>query len=65
MTGITKAAVMYYPVCGMLHIKDHLLLIEKNSPCSGVSRFPLSLYEYSFTICPLLSTYFLLTVVLN
>ena len=40
---------------GMMHIKDPLLLIEKNSPCSGSSsRFSLSLSEWSFTIlCPM------------
>ena len=42
--------VMSYPVCGMVHIKEPLLLIEKSSPC-GSSRFPLSLSEWSFTIC--------------
>ena len=30
-----------YPVCGMVHIKEPLLLIGKNSPCGG-SGFPLS-----------------------
>ena len=39
-----------YPVCGMMHIKEPLLLIGKNSPCGG-SGFPLSLYEWSFTMC--------------
>ena len=34
-----------YPVCGMVHTKDPLLLIEKNNPCSGGSGFPLSLSE--------------------
>ena len=27
-------------------------LIEKRSPCSGGSGFPVSLSEWSFTICP-------------
>ena len=40
---------MCYPVCGMVHIKEPLLLIGKCSPCGG-SRFPLSLSEWSFTI---------------
>ena len=35
-----------------LHIKDPLLLIEKSSPCSGGSGFPLTLSQWSFTICP-------------
>ena len=41
---------MYYPVCGMMHIKEPLLLIGMSSPCGG-SGFPLSLSEWSFTIC--------------
>ena len=32
---------MYHQVCGMVYIRDPLLLIEKHSPCSGSSRFPL------------------------
>ena len=39
-----------YPVCGMVHIKEPLLLIRKSSPCSVGSGFPLSLSEWSFTI---------------
>ena len=45
-----KGRGMCYPVCGMVHIKEPLLLIGKSSPCGG-SRFPLSLSEWSFTIC--------------
>ena len=45
-----KGHGMCYPVCGMVHIKEPLLLIEKSSPCGG-SGFPLSLSEWSFTIC--------------
>ena len=41
---------MCYPVCGMMHIKEPLLLIGKSSPCGG-SGFPISLSEWSFTIC--------------
>ena len=41
---------MCYPVCGMVHIKEPLLLIKKSSPCSSRSRPPLSLSELSFTI---------------
>ena len=41
---------MCYPVCGMVHIKEPLLSIKKSSPC-GSSGFPLSLSEWSFTIC--------------
>ena len=42
---------MCYPVCEVVHIKEPLLLIGKSSPCSGGSGFPLSLSEWSFTIC--------------
>ena len=35
-----KGRGMYYPVCGMMHIKEPLLLIGKSSPCGG-SGFPL------------------------
>ena len=46
-----KGRGMCYPVCGMVHIKEPLLLIGKSSPCGG-SGFPLSLSEWYFTICP-------------
>ena len=46
-----KGRGMYYPVCGMMRIKDHLLLIGKSS---GGSGFPLSLSEWPFTIRPTL-----------
>ena len=39
---------MCYSVCGMVHIKEPLLLIGKSSPCGG-SGFPLSRSEWSFT----------------
>ena len=42
---------MCYPVCGMMHIKESLLVIEKSSHYSGSSGFPLSLSEWSLTIC--------------
>ena len=45
-----KGRGMCYSVCGMMHIKEPLLLIGKSSPC-GSSGFPLSLSEWSFTIC--------------
>ena len=45
-----KGCGMSYPVCGMVLIKEPLLLIGKSSPC-GRSGFPLSLSEWSFTIC--------------
>ena len=39
---------MYYP--RMMHLKNPLLLIGKSNPC-GDSGFPLSIFEWSFTIC--------------
>ena len=36
---------MCYPVCGMVHIKEPLLLIGNCSPCSSLS-------DWYFTICP-------------
>ena len=45
-----KGRGMYYPVCGMVHIKEPLLLIDKSSLCGG-SRFPFSLSKWSLTIC--------------
>ena len=45
-----KGCGMYYPACGMMHITEPLLLIGKSSLCGG-SGFPLSLSEWSFTIC--------------
>ena len=46
-----KGRGMCSPVCGMVHIKEPLLLIGKSSLCGG-RGFPLSLSEWSFTICP-------------
>ena len=43
-----KGRGMYYPVCGMVHIKE--LLLYKSSLCGG-SGFPFSLSERSLTIC--------------
>ena len=45
-----KGPGMCYPVCGMMHIKEPLLLIRKNSLCGG-SKFPFSLSEWSLFIC--------------
>ena len=39
-----KGCGMFYSVCGMVHIKEPLLLILKSSLCGG-SRFPFSLSE--------------------
>ena len=44
-----KRCGMFYPVCGMVHIKEPLLLIGKSSPCGG-RGFPLSLFKWSYTI---------------
>ena len=44
-----KGRGMCYPV-HIVHIKEPLLLIGKSIPCGG-SGFPLSLSEWSFTIC--------------
>ena len=41
-----KGCGMYYPVCGMMHIKEPLLLIGKSSVYGGSG-----LSEWSFTIC--------------
>ena len=45
-----KGCGMCYPVCGLVHIKEPLLLIGKSSLC-GSSGFPFSLSERSLTIC--------------
>ena len=39
-TGVTKDVVCY-PVCGMVHIKEPLLLIQDSNSSNGSSRFPL------------------------
>ena len=45
-----KGRGMCYPVCGMVHIKEPLLLIDKSSLYGG-SGYPFSLSEWSLTIC--------------
>ena len=45
-----KGRGMCYPVCGMVHIKEPLLLIDKSSLCGG-SGFLFSLSEWSLNIC--------------
>ena len=47
-----KGCGMCYLVVGLVHIKEPLLLIGKSRPCGG-SGFPLSVSEWSFTICPI------------
>ena len=44
-----KGRGVCYPVCGMVHIKEPLLLIGKSSPC-GSSGFTFSLSEWSLAI---------------
>ena len=44
-----KGRGMCYPVCGMAHIKEPLLLIDRSSLC-GDSGFPFSLSEWSLTM---------------
>ena len=44
-----KGRGMCYPICGMVHIKEPLLLIVKSSLCGG-SGFPFSLSEWSDAI---------------
>ena len=45
-----KGCGMYYPGCGMMHIKEPLLLIGKSNLCGG-SGFLLLLSEWSSTLC--------------
>ena len=41
-----KGCGMCYPICGMVHIKEPLMLIRKSTPCSCGSRSPLAfLYQ--------------------
>ena len=44
--GCNKRRGMCYPICGMVHIKEALLLIGKSS------RWRQQVSEWSFTICP-------------
>ena len=43
---------MCYLVCGMVHIKHILLLIEKSNPYSGGNGFPRLFFEWYLTIYP-------------
>ena len=43
ISGVTNAVFVLSCLCGIVHIKETLLLIRKSSPCSGGSRFPFSL----------------------
>ena len=45
-----KGCGMCNSVCGMVYTKEPLLLIGQSNPC-GVRGFPLSLSEWSYTIC--------------
>ena len=44
-----KGRGICYPICGMMHIKEPLLLIGKSRLCGG-SGFPFSLSEWSDVI---------------
>ena len=46
----SKICVVYYPVCGIMYIKDPLLLIGKSSPRRGGSGVFSTLSEWSFII---------------
>ena len=61
-----KGCGMCYPVCGMMHITEPLLLIRNSVPCGG-NRFPLSLCKWSFSIIltPYIRKYNVLSVILN
>ena len=48
VTNAVECAILFVGWC----IKEPLLLTGKSSPCSGSSRFYLSLFEWSFTIYP-------------
>ena len=50
LSWCSKGRGVCYPVCGMVHIKEPLLLIGKSSLCGG-SGFPFSLSEWSLIIC--------------
>ena len=47
----SKGRGMCYSVCGMVHIKDSLLLIEKSSPYSGWSGFTISYLNCHLSLC--------------
>ena len=46
-----KGCGMCYPVCGMVHIKEPLLLIGKSSPCGG-SGFLSHYLSGPLLLCP-------------
>ena len=45
-----KGRDMCFPVCGMVHIKEPLLLTGKSSPSSDGSKFTFLLSEWSITM---------------
>ena len=53
---VNKGHAMRYPVCGMVHIKEPLLLIGKRIPCGGsgfLSRYlsgPLPYVQRNITV---------------
>ena len=50
---VYKGIGMYCPVCGMIHIKNPLLLIKKSSLCSGgrLKRVAHSVVAAGFLFC--------------
>ena len=58
-----KGRGMCYPISGMMHIKEPLLLIGKSSSCGG-SRFPLSLSSTIY-VMPYNCKYSVLSASLN
>ena len=54
-----KGRGMCHPVCGMVHIKEPLLLIGKSSTCRGGSGFPLSLRRKEMFYLTMHSTHFI------
>ena len=48
-----KGCGMSYPIYGIVHIKEPLLLIGKSSICGG-SRFPLTERSFTIHVCPML-----------
>ena len=50
---LNKGRGMCYPVCGVVHITDPLLLNEKRSSSSGICQFPLSSSHVHISINPM------------
>ena len=48
-----KDSGMCYPAIMVVYITEPLLLIRNNNPYNGGSRFPISISEWAFTMCPM------------